>query len=321
MSQHGDIASGYWDRRKPSLRHHSILQFYFFMSKHTILITVDVEDWFQVENFKSWISYSSWDSKESRVERNTHSLLDMLDSFDDASEIQATFFVLGWIAKRFPSLIREIHKRGHEVASHGYRHILCYQQSKEDLKNDLIDSKKLLEDIVGVPVQGYRAPNFSINHDILRMIEDSGYQYDSSFNSFSMNSRYGHLDLSTKDKSMIVYRVSNSFYEIPISNLKIFKNKISLPVGGGGYFRLLPFPFFKIGVEIALKKEHAYLFYLHPWEIDPGQPKVNEASFIFKFRHYLNLNSTKSRLERLIINFKSCRFMTCMGMIEELTKF
>ena len=147
-----------------------------------ILITVDVEDWFQVENFKTCIPFSSWSSRELRVERNTHRLLDLLDSNNGqpttghklSEKRRATFFVLGWIAERLPHLVLEIHSRGHEVASHGYYHNLCRQSSYDDLKRDLSDSKKLLEDIVGDRVLGYRAPGFSINDEILKIIEDSG---------------------------------------------------------------------------------------------------------------------------------------------------
>ncbi len=361
-----------------------------------ILLTIDVEDWFQVENFKQCIPFSSWQSYELRVEKNTHRLLDLLDSVscyqptsgmeltdhrpqiatgnalktkgttlrqrrigfsqflqetektkeskqscltnnsnsatNSSSSINATnpknspkgtFFVLGWIAERLPQLVQEIHSRGHEVASHGYQHNLCNQISPKDLKTDLIHSKNLLEDIIGDQVYGYRAPGFSISQDILKIIQDCGYLYDSSFNSFAMNRRYGHLDLSqngtrgialqiskTQDlKSKIQNPKSKIFYELPISNIKL-GNSI-LPWGGGGYFRLTPFPLFKIGVEFILRRENAYLFYLHPWEIDPEQPKVKEVSKFFKFRHYINLNKTASKLSSFIEAFNQCHFATC----------
>ena len=318
---------------------------------YSILLTIDVEDWFQVENFKQCIPFPSWPRRELRVEKNTHLLLDLLDSQRSAvssqhststnstiksnqssksclrtSSPKATFFVLGWIAERLPDLVREIHSRGHEVASHGYLHNLCNQQSHEELKKDLIDSKKLLEDIIGAPIFGYRAPSFAINNDILKIIEDCGYLYDSSYNSFAMNKRYGHIDISqngrkgiaiqisktdhaTSTKSSIINHQSSILYELPISNLKLGNQVV--PWGGGGYFRLIPFPVFKMGVQSILKKENAYLFYMHPWEIDPEQPIVAKASKFFKFRHYINLDKTASKLLSFITAFKKCRFITC----------
>ena len=317
----------------------------------SILITVDVEDWFQVENFKQHIPFSSWDSRELRVEKNTHRLLDLFDSAalhnqqpttnnTPPKKICATFFVLGWLAERLPNLIREIHTRGHEVASHGYLHNLCNLESKEDLRKDLVESKKLLEDIIGAPVVGYRAPSFSVTNDILKMIEDCGYQYDSSYNSFEMHGRYGKLTVDNYPQKGIAYQVSESFYELPISNLKPFSQKfyngngtvnsagptnlsssseptthnkqsLILPFGGGGYFRLMPFAVFKHGVKHILKKENAYLFYMHPWEIDPNQPRVESAPPFFKFRHYINLAETYKKLQRLLCTFNNYYFCTC----------
>jgi hypothetical protein len=243
----------------------------------SILLTIDVEDWFQVENFKPWIPFSSWPSYELRVEKNTHRLLDLLDlasfKFQVSSfKISATFFVLGWLAERLPHLVREIHSRG--------------------------------------------PPSFSINNDILKVIEDCGYLYDSSFNSFGIHRRYGHVDLSENEKRGIAARISNTFYEIPISNIELGKQV--LPWGGGGYFRLIPLPLFKLGVQSSLKKRGAYLFYMHPWEIDPEQPKFSEASFIYKFRHYLNLNKTQSKLSSLIERFKTTSFVPCRQYLKDL---
>jgi polysaccharide deacetylase family protein (PEP-CTERM system associated) len=326
---------------------------------HYFLLTIDVEDWFQVENFKQYIPFDSWPSYELRVEKNTHRILNLLDSigienteydsqkaasngqglstdlcnasetgeansdrrrvevsqFPDENEKEkisgkssksclttpkATFFVLGWLAERLPHLVREIHSRGHEVASHGYYHNLCNEQSYEDLKNDLSNSKSLLEDIIGTQVYGYRAPSFAINNDILKIIEDCGYLYDSSFNSFSMHGRYGKISLNEQNRVGIVYKISSDFYEFPISNLKSKIQNLVLPWGGGGYFRLIPFPLFKLGVESILKKENAYLFYMHPWEIDADQPRVNDASTFYRFRHYSNLSKTHSKLLKLL---------------------
>lgn len=285
-----------------------------------LLITFDVEDWFQVENFRNNIPFSSWSSRELRAENNVHRLLDLLDSIrvveGGGSRIRTTFFVLGWLAERLPSLVREIHHRGHEVASHGFFHRLSSHQGPQAFKQDIIDSKKLLEDIIGAPVFGYRAPNFSVSIDVLRIIEDSGYFYDSSFNSFSMNSRYGQLDLSRNSKIGIALEVFTSFYEIPISNLTF--GRIVLPWGGGGYFRLIPSHIFQEGVRYILRKQGAYLFFMHPWEIDSGQPKVNDASVLNRFRHYLNIPRAFSRLSSLLKNYGSASFVSCRGYLTDI---
>lgn len=217
-----------------------------------------------------------------------------------------------------PGLVREIRGRGHEVASHGYNHILCNKMSLQEAKTDLEESKKLLEDIVGEPVHGYRAPSFSIRAEVLELVETCGYLYDSSFNSFSSHGRYGQLDLSACRKREIVARISDSFSEIPVSNLEVGGRVI--PWGGGGYFRLIPFPLFKRGVRSILKKTGAYVFYLHPWEVDPEQPKVREPSLAYRFRHYLNLGRSLERLRMLTTAFRDCRFTTCYQYLREMTK-
>ncbi|MDY6838694.1 MAG: polysaccharide deacetylase family protein [Thermodesulfobacteriota bacterium] len=253
---------------------------------------------------------------------------------------KATFFVLGWIAKRRPHLIREIHARGHEVASHGYYHTLCKQQTPDNLKKDLSDTKKLLEDILAAPVFGYRAPSFSISDDILKIVANCGYLYDSSYNSFAIHGRYGQMDLSQNGKRGIALEIpktqhpapksqdpaSSTLFELPISNLNVknlFSYRLSansnqqnrgtlvLPWGGGGYFRLLPTLFFKMGVKAILKKQGAYLFYLHPWEIDPQQPQVPDVPKSFRLRHYTNLDKTEAKLFSFIAAFRHCTFTNC----------
>jgi len=364
------------------------------MSYH-LLFTIDVEDWFQVENFKQHIPFSSWSSYELRVEKNTHRILNLLDSIklktyqlpaisSKASAMnyelsansyelgcdskpKVTFFLLGWLAERIPNLVREIHSRGHEVASHGYYHNLGNESSSDDLGKDLTDSKKLLEDIIGDRVYGYRAPSFSINVDMLKIIEDCGYLYDSSYNSFSIHGRYGQVNFSQNDRKGIAIQISKIqnpwprtdsnghssadvasekllryqlypsksrlpipsrsrdgqggpkskiLYELPISNIKLGNRTI--PWGGGGYFRLIPFPLFRFGVETILKKEKAYLFYMHPWEIDPEQPRVTEASAFYKFRHYVNLKKTYSKLVKFFESFNEYSFITCHQYLEEM---
>lgn len=340
------------------------------------LFTVDVEDWFQVENFKTSIPSDTWKDRDLRVERNTHRLLDLLDDensedsrirgFEGSSEtnqrieptqptyqrnqptnstlaneisdrnehsefhrankqkVRATFFVLGWVARKLPGLIREIHKRGHEVASHGNNHRLCTAESAESLKKDLMDSKTLLEDLVGSRVVGYRAPSFSINNDILKVIQAAGYRYDASFNSFDRHGRYGRISTKGFRKTGIAYQISESFYEIPISNLSLkpiacSRKPFVLPFGGGGYFRLFPYLLFKKGIRKIFRTDSTYSFYFHPWEIDPGQPRVKNAPAMLKFRHYVNLASTEQKIRRMLHDFRDCRFVTCREYLDSLS--
>ena len=284
------------------------------MKQKSILLTFDIEDWFQVENFKKYISYSSWDSKEFRAEKNVHEILNILDN--SKRPIKATFFILGWIAKRYPDLVLEIHKRGHEVASHGINHQLCYEQSFEDMKLDLERSKALLEEIIGNQVLGYRAPSFSITDRTIDLIRQAGYLYDSSYNSFERHGRYGSLNLpETTEKDSSFYKLSHSFFEIPISNLRLGNTVI--PWGGGGYFRLLPSFVHQTGVNRILRRSQCYTFYMHPWEIDPGQPRVSNASFSEKFKHYININKAQRKFERFIACNSSHSFQTCGEFIRE----
>ena len=232
--------------------------------------------------------------------------------------MHATFFVLGWIARRLPDLVREIHSRGHEIASHGINHHLCTDETADALRKDLADSKKLLEDIIGGPVYGYRAPSFSINNDILKIIADAGYLYDSSYNSFDKHGRYGKLSINGFQKRGIAYKVSEKYYELPISNLKIPIQNCILPWGGGGYFRLIPYVVFRKGLQRLLAKENAYSFYLHPWEVDPAQPRVENAPKFLKFRHYVNLASTAQKIKHMLEDFSSCQFVTCREYLQTL---
>jgi polysaccharide deacetylase family protein (PEP-CTERM system associated) len=319
-----------------------------------ILLTIDVEDWFQVENLRPACPVTSWSSYELRVEKNTHRLLDLLDEAslqrsafrdpqgpeqsrravsgqrsedsdqfpgssikDPASrnKVHATFFVLGWIAERLPNLVREICARGHEIASHGYSHELCTKCSPDDLREDMIKSRRLLEDIIGEEVYGYRAPSFSINDQFLEIVEQAGYMYDSSFNSFSANNRYGKINLSVDSKKCIATRISDGFFEIPISNLKIAG--CTLPWGGGGYFRLMPTTLFLAGIRRILESNGAYVFYVHPWELDSAQPRVKGISWFYKFRHYINLENTGVKLTALINAFQNCLSVSCGTYLKE----
>ena len=305
------------------------------------LITIDVEDWFQVENFKPWISFETWGRRELRIERNVHRLLDMFDAISLAPSPtatgsikstntltppatqsstlrpKATFFVLGWVAEKLPHLVREIIARGHEVASHGCYHVLLQKMTAAALRKDLSESRKRLEDTTGNHIRGFRAPSFAIDNDIIDIIAESGYFYDSSYNSFSLHGRYGKISLNGHMKIGIAHRMSDCLFELPISNLKI-KDSV-LPLGGGSYFRFIPYGVFRWGVKSILKSDKVYLFYLHPWEIDPAQPLVKQSSLNFKLRHYWNLSKTAPRLKRLIMSFPNCHFYTCSQYLADVT--
>lgn len=273
-------------------------------------MTVDVEEWFQVENLRPVFPPHTWDGCESRVEGSTYLLLDLFDEY----HVVATFFVLGWVAERHPGLVREIHERGHEVASHGYGHMLSGELNRSMLKEDLYRSKAILEDIHGEPVQGYRAPNFSINAELVDLLVESGYVYDSSYNSFAAHGRYGRLEGTWTPLQSGFMIAGNGLIEIPISNLTLGRSVI--PWGGGGYFRLYPSNLFNLGVRSIIKSRGYYLFYCHPWEFDPDQPRVKGMGLGRRFRHYNNLAKTSARLSGLLDAVgKGHRFATCKKYI------
>ena len=279
-------------------------------STKSILITVDVEDWFQVENLRSAFPIETWDSHELRLEKSTHHLLDLFARHG----IQATFFVLGWIAERLPHLVSEIQKFGHEIASHGYHHELCSGLVCTTLRDDLLRSKTLLEDISGRPVVGYRAPSFSVTHDLIDTLGELGFRYDSSYNNFTMNKRYGQVKSFFQQGNDGYLVAKNGMVELPISNLRMFGQII--PWGGGGSFRLYPSMVFASGVSRILKEKNYYNFYCHPWEFDPDQPSASGIGVLSRFRHYLNLDKTLNRLDRFLHRFKDCNFVTCSQYLD-----
>jgi hypothetical protein len=176
------------------------------------------------------------------------------------------------------------------------------------------DSKKLLEDVAGTKVIGFRSPSFTVNNQVLDIAKTADYKYDSSFNSFGLHGRYGKIEVSRRNLNGIAYRISNNFYELPISNMKIWNQ--TLPWGGGAYFRFIPAPVFRHGIRKILETNKAYLFYIHPWEIDPKQPKVKSASLKNRLKHYQNLKNTLQNLEKLIEHFSDCSFLTCKNYLE-----
>lgn len=272
-------------------------------------LTVDVEDYFQVSAFADSIDQKDWDNHPLRVEKNTHKLLDLFDEH----QVKATFFILGWVAERKADLVLEIAKRGHEVACHGYSHQLVYNQSPEVFQQETIRAKNILEDIIQQQVRGYRAASYSITEKsqwALDILAEAGFVYDSSI--FPVrHDRYG-MPGTPEHPYRLKTPAGNSIIEFPLSTAKIINFR--LPVAGGGYFRLYPYCLSKMGLRQINRQQKPFIFYLHPWEIDPDQPRI-EASWFSRFRHYNNLDKCESRLRNLITDFQ---FGTTWDVLNEL---
>jgi polysaccharide deacetylase family protein (PEP-CTERM system associated) len=260
--------------------------------------TVDVEDYFQVEAFAGVIDRATWEGYAPRVETNTRRVLDLLARHG----VRGTFFVLGWVAQRYPALVREIAQAGHEVASHGMSHRLIYTQTPDVFRQETRDSKRLIEDIVQRPVIGYRAATYSITARSLWALDvlcEEGFQYDSSI--FPMrHDRYGIPDADPRPH-LLRTPGGATLVEFPISVLRYGPAKI--PVAGGGYFRLFPYALTRWALGRLNRQGEDFVFYIHPWEVDPGQPRVANASRLSRFRHYLNLDRCAERLELLVRDF------------------
>jgi polysaccharide deacetylase family protein (PEP-CTERM system associated) len=270
------------------------------------VMSVDVEDWFHVENLRSAVDRGSWSGQQLRVERNVDRLLELIASGNGG--IRCTWFVLGWVAERCPQVVRRIAAAGHEVASHGYHHDLLDQLSPEAFRADIERSKGLLEDLAGAPVVGYRAPSFSITEWALPILRDAGFLYDSSFFPTVGHDRYGRLP----DIDEPVAEVLPGFFEISVSSMSLAS--LALPWGGGGYFRVLPYGVFRAGVRRILRSGRPYVFYIHPWEIDPDQPRPDGVSGLARFRHYVGLNRCERRLASLFADF---RWTTMADLLRE----
>ena len=278
------------------------------MQACTNALSIDVEDYFHVAALAESISVDDWDKRECRVEQNTHRLLDLFDKNDSRS----TFFILGWVAERYPKLIQEIHQRGHEIASHGFSHQLVYSQSPEVFKEETYKSKQILEDLIQAPVLGYRAASYSITKQSLWALDilvELGFEYDSSIFPIK-HDRYGISD-ARQEPHVMQLDSGGQLVEFPLSTAKLMGMKV--PIAGGGYFRIFPFWFFKYLFKQAVNNGPA-VFYLHPWEIDPEQPKV-EASWLSTFRHYRNLDQTEIRLTNLL---QSISFMPMKDVLTNL---
>jgi len=260
-------------------------------------MTIDVEDYFHVSVFDGLIPRTMWGTLESRVEANTDRLLELLAEHD----VRATFFVLGWVAERHPRLVQRIAAAGHEVASHGYGHRLVYDQTPASFREDVRRAKSLLEQTAGVEVHGYRAPSYSIVPRSLWALDvliDEGHTYDASIFPIR-HDRYG-IPVSARHP-YVIDRVKGRLVEAPASTALVCG--ANLPIAGGGYFRLLPYAWTRWGIDRLNRREgRPAIFYLHPWEIDPDQPRL-QAGLLSRVRHYRNLDQTEPRLRRLLTDF------------------
>jgi polysaccharide deacetylase family protein (PEP-CTERM system associated) len=269
-------------------------------------LTFDIEEYFQVTGFAGRIDPAQWDRYESRVERSTG---DILGRLADAG-MRATFFVLGWVAERRPRLVRAIAAAGHEVASHGFWHQLVTTQTPEQFRADVRAAKEVLEDITGAPVTGYRAPSFSIAPDrawAFEVLVEEGYSFDSSVAAGRCGS-CGHL--CSDGLPFVLSTPSGPMREYPLPTARWLGR--SVPVGGGGYFRLFPYALTRHALQGLNAAGKPFAVYLHPWEFDPDQPRL-PVPLAKAFRHYVNVRRTRPRLERLLREF---RFDTLSASIE-----
>lgn len=259
-------------------------------------MSIDVEDWFQVENLTGVIRRDTWNTRELRVERNMDRMLSLMSD----KGVRSTCFVLGWIAVRCPALIKRIADQGHEIASHGYAHELLGTLSPQEFRADVERSKTLLEDLTGAEVIGYRAPAFSITDWAIPILQELGFGYDSSVFPTVVHDRYGRLTGLKAGEP--VAELLPGFHEACVSCLNVGSKGV--PWGGGGYFRLIPYPVFRRGVSRILRGGQPYVFYIHPWEIDPGQPRIDGLPRSYRFRHYVGLESCERRFGSLLRDFR-----------------
>ena len=262
----------------------------------TNALTIDVEDYFQVSALAPYIRRDEWDARECRDERNVERILALLSE----RQVQATFFTLGWVAERYPQLVRRIVEGGHELASHGYGHERASDLSEAAFREDITRSKHLLEDLAGRPVLGYRAPSFSIGVGNLWAFDQlarAGYRYSSSI----YPNKHDHYGMP--DSPRFAYRVGAGLLEVPITTVRMGKR--NLPSTGGGWFRLMPYAMSRWMLQRVNREDReAAIFYFHPWEIDPGQPRIPGIDAKTRFRHYVNLDRNENKLRQLLQDFR-----------------
>ena len=255
-------------------------------------LSIDVEDYYMVSAFEHAVPLDSWERRESRVERNTLRILNMLDQ----AGARGTFFTVGWIAEKMPELVREIHRRGHEVGCHGFHHKLVYNQSPEEFRDDLRRTRRAIEAAGAGPVIGFRAPSFSVvdkNLWALEILRREGFRYDASV--MPAAHARGGIEGAARYPHWI-----QDLAEFPMSTMKLLGRV--MPFSGGGYFRLFPYRIIKYGMDQSVRQGKPTVVYLHPWEFDPGQPRL-PAGRVDTFKHYVNLHKTESKFRRLLRDY------------------
>lgn len=273
-------------------------------------LTIDVEDYYHVSAFQSSVRHEDWDHYESRIEKNTHKILNILAAF----QVKATFFVLGWVANRYPGIVKSMQAEGHEVASHGYNHEMLTEITPQQFREDIRRTKCVLEDIIGRAVLGYRAPSFTIMRSTqwaLTVLVEEGYIYDSSIFPIA-HDRYGMP--SAKPYCHCLSTNAGPIWEVPPSTMQIAG--VRIPVAGGGYFRLFPYGLLRWLLQRTADEGRPLVMYFHPWELDPQQPRMR-GPLLSILRHYVNLGKTEGRFIRLLKDF---RFGPIRDVIEPIAQ-
>jgi polysaccharide deacetylase family protein (PEP-CTERM system associated) len=270
-------------------------------------MSIDLEDWFCVHNLNHVIKQKDWDKCELRVFESTRRILDLFDKH----RTRATFFVLGWIAERLPELVRDVEARGHDIAVHGYNHLLLTEVTPREFEDDLVKALQTLEDCgVQQKINGFRAPSFTVVEKTkqwaFRILEKYNFHYDSSIFPVGF-----HPDYGMPETPLGPHKVSERLSEFPLSCLEVLGRR--LPFSGGGYFRLFPYAYTKYCLKKCNEQGRPAVFYLHPWEVDAGQPKI-ELPFTKSFRHYHNLDKTEKRLDQLLTDFKFTTIREVLGL-------
>ena len=275
-------------------------------------LTIDLEDYFHVSAFNQQVRKEDWDGYPLRVEQNTHHILDLLDEI----RVKGTFFILGWVAERKTVLVREIQARGHEVACHGYGHDLIYRIGRSNFKRDIEMARKILEDICGEKIQGYRAPSFSITKDSLWALDaliEEGFAYDSSMYPIH-HDLYGLPGMCPFPHE--IHREGGAIKEFPLSTLRldVFNKSIPIPIAGGGYLRFFPLWVIVKGIrKLNMKEGQPSVLYFHPWELDPDQPRIR-CNWKSKFRHYYNIAGMEEKVKYLLESFRYAPMRTVLGI-------
>ncbi|BDC53192.1 polysaccharide deacetylase (plasmid) [Bryobacterales bacterium F-183] len=269
------------------------------------VMSIDVEDWFCVYNLSQHIRFEDWDKQDSRVEQSTLRLLDMFSRH----RVSGTFFVLGWVADRFPDLVREIDRRGHEIATHGYAHRLLTHMTADEFRTDLLRSLEVIERSSSQRIRGHRAPSFSVTRKTpwaAGIMREAGLTYDSSVFPVGF-----HPDYGIGDAPLTPYWLTDGLREVPMSCAEVGSSRV--PCSGGGYFRQYPYALTRWLMRRCNAAGRPVIFYLHPWEVDPDQPRIEALGWSKKFRHYRNLAETENRMERMLEDF---RFGTVAQLLE-----